>query len=91
MIGFRTGHPRCDTPGRPEDGFVSGLLSALLGIAGLGLVLALRFPDLLSFGELEALHAAPFLRRGGSQVFAGGSTAYHRYVGGGVVCSACES
>jgi hypothetical protein len=30
-------------------GFISGLLSALLGIAGFGLVLSLRFPEQLMF------------------------------------------
>ena len=35
------------------SGFVSGLLSAILGIAGLGVVLALRFPDYLASGQLN--------------------------------------
>jgi sterol desaturase/sphingolipid hydroxylase (fatty acid hydroxylase superfamily) len=43
-------------------GFISGLLSALLGIAGLGLVLALRFPEYAAFGELRPLHQSPYLR-----------------------------
>jgi lathosterol oxidase len=43
-------------------GFVSGLMSALLGIAGLGLVLAFRFPDYVGFGELRPLYTSPCLR-----------------------------
>ncbi len=43
-------------------GFISGLASALLGLAALGVVLALRFPHLLSFGELRPLHASPWER-----------------------------
>ena len=40
-------------------GFISGLLSALLGIAGFGLVLSLRFPEQLMFGELRPLYSSP--------------------------------
>ena len=40
-------------------GFISGLLSALLGVAGFGLVLSLRFPEQLMFGELRPLYASP--------------------------------
>ena len=43
-------------------GFISGLLSALLGIAGFGLVLSLRFPEQLMFGDLRSLYASPYLR-----------------------------
>lgn len=43
-------------------GFVSGLLSALLGIAGLGIVLCLRFPEYLTFDELRALYSVGSLR-----------------------------
>ena len=43
-------------------GFISGLLSALLGIAGFGLVLSLRFPEQLMFGDLRPLYASPYLR-----------------------------
>lgn len=45
-------------------GFVSGLASALLGLAALGVVLALRFPDYLSLGDLAPLYAVPYLRAG---------------------------
>jgi hypothetical protein len=43
-------------------GFISGLLSAILGIAGLGLVLSLRFPEYLSLADLRPLYASPWLR-----------------------------
>jgi len=43
-------------------GFISGLLSAILGIAGLGLVLSLRFPEYLTQTDLRALYASPYLR-----------------------------
>ena len=43
-------------------GFISGLLSAILGIAGFGVVLCLRFPELLTHDELRALYALPSLR-----------------------------
>jgi sterol desaturase/sphingolipid hydroxylase (fatty acid hydroxylase superfamily) len=43
-------------------GFISGLLSALLGIAGFGLVLSLRFPEQLMFGDLRPLYESPYLR-----------------------------
>ena len=45
-------------------GFISGLVSALLGIAGLGLVLGLRFPEYIRFGELQPFYASPYLRAG---------------------------
>jgi len=45
-------------------GFISGLLSAILGIAGLGLVLSLRFPEYLTQTDLRALYASPYLRAG---------------------------
>jgi sterol desaturase/sphingolipid hydroxylase (fatty acid hydroxylase superfamily) len=43
-------------------GFISGLLSALLGIAGLGLVLSLRFPEYLTLADLRPLYSSPYLR-----------------------------
>lgn len=43
-------------------GFISGLLSAILGIAGLGLVVSLRFPDLFSQADLRAFQPSPYLR-----------------------------
>ena len=42
-------------------GFLSGLLSAILGIAGLGVVLSLRFPSMLMQDDLRPLYAWPYL------------------------------
>jgi lathosterol oxidase len=44
------------------SGFISGLASALLGLTGLGLVLALRFPGLFGYAELRPLQSASALR-----------------------------
>jgi lathosterol oxidase len=44
------------------SGFASGLLSAVLGLAGLGAVLALRFPGVLSAAELRPVYDLPYLR-----------------------------
>ena len=43
-------------------GFISGLLSALLGIAGFGAVLCLHFPQYLTHVELRQLYSLPYLR-----------------------------
>jgi sterol desaturase/sphingolipid hydroxylase (fatty acid hydroxylase superfamily) len=43
-------------------GFISGLISALFGITGLGLVLAVRYPQLFGFGEMRALRSAAYLQ-----------------------------
>jgi sterol desaturase/sphingolipid hydroxylase (fatty acid hydroxylase superfamily) len=43
-------------------GFISGLLSALLGIAGFGAVLCLHFPQYLTHVELRPLYSLPYLR-----------------------------
>lgn len=43
-------------------GFISGLLSAILGIAGFGIALSFRFPQYLAFGELRALHSFDYIR-----------------------------
>ena len=43
-------------------GFISGLLSALFGIAALGVTLSLRFPGILGASELQRLHAWDGLR-----------------------------
>lgn len=43
-------------------GFVSGLLSAILGIVGLGLVLSAHFPEYLTQADLRPLYSSPFLR-----------------------------
>jgi lathosterol oxidase len=39
-------------------------MSALLGIAALGLVLGLRFPEYVQFGPLQPLYTTPYLRAG---------------------------
>ena len=39
-------------------GFISGLLSAILGIAGFGLVLGLRFPEYLTLADLRPLYSS---------------------------------
>jgi len=43
-------------------GFISGLMSALFGITGLGLVLAVRYPQFFGFGELRALRSIAYLQ-----------------------------
>jgi len=43
-------------------GFISGLASAILGITGLGLVAALRFPQMFAAAELGPLRTFTYLR-----------------------------
>lgn len=43
-------------------GFVSGLASAILGIAAFGVIVSLRFPDYLAFAELRPVYSSPYLR-----------------------------
>ena len=43
-------------------GFISGLLSAILGIAGFGAVLSLHFPQYLTHAELRPLYSLGYLR-----------------------------
>jgi lathosterol oxidase len=43
-------------------GFISGMLSAILGIFGFGLVLSLRFPEYLTQADLRPLYSSPYLR-----------------------------
>jgi lathosterol oxidase len=43
-------------------GFVSGLTAAILGIAGFGLALSLRYPQYFAYARLEPLHSSPYLR-----------------------------
>jgi hypothetical protein len=59
-----TPHLSLDTtePTRLGSGFLSGLLSAILGIAGLGAVLALRFPEYLTFTDLRPYYSLPYVR-----------------------------
>jgi sterol desaturase/sphingolipid hydroxylase (fatty acid hydroxylase superfamily) len=49
-------------PTRFGSGFIAGLLSAVLGIAGLGAVLTLRFPQFLAYGELRTIYTIPYVR-----------------------------
>jgi sterol desaturase/sphingolipid hydroxylase (fatty acid hydroxylase superfamily) len=43
-------------------GFISGLLSAILGIAAFGAVLCLRFPQYFAYAELRPLYSLSYLR-----------------------------
>src|SRR5712671_8196631 len=43
-------------------GFISGLLSAILGIAGFGAVLCLHFPQYLTHPELRRFYSLEYLR-----------------------------
>ena len=43
-------------------GFISGLVSALCGLAGLGLVLGLRFPEYFAQADVREVYASPYLR-----------------------------
>jgi len=43
-------------------GFISGLLSAMLGIAGFGAVLCLRFPQYLTHADLRGLYSLAYVR-----------------------------
>jgi sterol desaturase/sphingolipid hydroxylase (fatty acid hydroxylase superfamily) len=43
-------------------GFMSGLLSAILGIAGFGAVLCLHFPQYLTHADLRSLYSLGYLR-----------------------------
>ena len=49
-------------PTRFGTGFLSGLLSAILGIAGFGAVLCLRFPEYLTFADLRQYYALGYVR-----------------------------
>jgi lathosterol oxidase len=49
-------------PMSPGRGFISGLLSAILGIAGFGAVLCLRFPQYLTHPDLRMLYSLGYLR-----------------------------
>jgi sterol desaturase/sphingolipid hydroxylase (fatty acid hydroxylase superfamily) len=43
-------------------GFISGVISALFGITGLGIVLAVRYPEFFGFTELRALRSVAYLQ-----------------------------
>jgi lathosterol oxidase len=59
-----TAHLSIETtePMRFGSGFVSGLLSAILGIAGFGAVLCLHFPQYLTQAQLRDLYSLEYLR-----------------------------
>lgn len=60
----RTSHVALETtePTTFGSGFISGLLAAILGIAGFGLVVSLRFPEYFGYERLAPLHGLPYLR-----------------------------
>ena len=49
-------------PTRFGSGFISGLLSAVAGLVGLGAVLCFHFPELLTTPEARALYPLPWVR-----------------------------
>jgi lathosterol oxidase len=57
QISWRTVEPT-----RFGSGWISGLLSAILGLVGLGAVLCIRFPALLTVPEARALYPLPAVR-----------------------------
>ena len=44
------------------SGFLSGMLSAIMGIAAFGVVLSVRFPEYLMQADLRPLYASPYAR-----------------------------
>ena len=44
------------------SGFISGLLSAILGLVGLGLALSLRFPHYFGYSRLEPMYELGYVR-----------------------------
>lgn len=55
-------HWRTTEPTALGTGWLSGLLGALLGLAGLGAVLCVRFPEWLTVPEARALYPLPLIR-----------------------------
>lgn len=53
---------RTTEPSAFGHGFISGLLSAILGIAGFGAVLCLHFPEYLTHADLRAMYSLGYLR-----------------------------
>ncbi len=49
-------------PTRFGSGWISGVLSAALGLIGLGAVLCFLFPDILTTPEARALYPVPYVR-----------------------------
>ena len=68
MADLREGQPRAhlslETTERMSFGygFISGLLSAILGIAGFGAVLCLHFPHYLTHADLRSFYSLPYVR-----------------------------
>ena len=62
--GPRPAHVALTTtePTRFGSGFLSGMLSAILGIAACGVVLSGRFPEYLMQSDLRPLYASPYAR-----------------------------
>jgi sterol desaturase/sphingolipid hydroxylase (fatty acid hydroxylase superfamily) len=60
----RTPHLSLETtePMPLGHGFISGLLSAILGIAGFGAVLSLHFPQYLTYAQLRPFYSLAYLR-----------------------------
>lgn len=60
----RAAHLALETtePTSVGHGFISGLASAILGIAGFGLVLGLRVPEYVTQADLRFLYSSPYLR-----------------------------
>ena len=54
--------PETTEPTRFGTGFISGLLSAILGIAGFGAVLCFRFPEYLTHAALRPFYSLEYLR-----------------------------
>jgi len=53
---------RTTEPTRFGSGFLSGMLSAILGIAAFGVVLSVRFPEYLMQADLRPVYASPYAR-----------------------------
>jgi lathosterol oxidase len=51
-----------DEPTHIGSGWLSGVLSAFLGLLGLGAVLCFRYPELFTTPELRALYPIPYVR-----------------------------
>lgn len=49
-------------PTRFGSGFLSGFISAILGIAALGAVVCIRYPNLFTYADLRAYYAMPVIR-----------------------------
>src|SRR5687767_14998593 len=49
-------------PTTAGHGFISGVLSAILGIAGFGAVLCLHFPEYLTHADLRTMYSLGYLR-----------------------------